>query len=718
MLFRSKISVPFDIQSNAGINHYDNTLTVLMNEKLESGTLYTFVDPFTTEDVNYLYTAQTQSGLVVTGISGVTKQAGSGLLTIQYANPTNQTTNLSQTYFISTGSTETNYKFPSDREYYQVITAITVSEAALLWNSTNQNSLPGALLASTTMLWNIRDAFGWQHSKRSTLTTSDVFADFGNQYITIIQRGVDPYSPLFINRYGIGKLLGFDNEDDLVITAKTKLNIPIKALYAEGFPEINNDSRSVTLNLRDLFFYFESMTAPQLLIRDASLSYIISTLMDSIGFSNYTFKRLSREDDPVIPFFFIAPEQNVAEVLTQLAIATQYAMFFDEYNNFVVMSKNYLLPDENDRTTDFVLSGSNNQTDSGVVKNSSSGNLPNIISISANDKRVYNDGRITYTTRYIQRTYGSLRQQSLLDREQTWIYLPVLLWEVAGTEETKTVNSIASTQSTYQLSAIPINSNLTTSVPTVSNGSVINNILDLGESVYWLTRYQGYFYASGEIIKYDAVQFNITGTGNVWISSNQEYQKYFASIPFNGKIYPTGLIRIYSLPYYETVDGNTRMKSGVVQQHGRGQFGTPVVEHTAGINDYWTNNEYVRGCNMKTEYLFTTALDEDISPPSTTTGGAGINNVLAKQTTRNGIIKNYLATNYLTETQVNNLKSIQAGTIQSSALVMNGPSFKTTETPLDFVSCVYKNLDNAYKHFGTRMRIVGKIENKIGRAHV
>ncbi|NDB60520.1 hypothetical protein EB001_19040 [bacterium] len=42
---------------------------------------------------------------------------------------------------------------------------------------------------------------------------------------------------------------------------------------------------------------------------------------------------------------------------------------------------------------------------------------------------------------------------------------------------------------------------------------------------------------------------------------------------------------------------------------------------------------------------------------------------------------------------------------------MNGPSFKTTETPLNFVSYVYKNLDNAYRHFGTRLRIIGKIEN-------
>ena len=49
----------------------------------------------------------------------------------------------------------------------------------------------------------------------------------------------------------------------------------------------------------------------------------------------------------------------------------------------------------------------------------------------------------------------------------------------------------------------------------------------------------------------------------------------------------------------------------------------------------------------------------------------------------------------------------KSGTIQSSALVMNGPQFNTTQTPINYVSYVYKNLDNAYKHFGTRLRIIG-----------
>ena len=491
--------------------------------------------------------------------------------------------------------------------------------------------------------------------------------------------------------------------------------VPIKTLYSEGFPQADVTAATVSLELRDFYFFLESMPAPRLLTTQTSLSYAVSLLLDYIGFSNYTFKRLGGESDPIIPYFFVAPDQNVAEVLNQLAVSTQTAMFFDEYNNFVVMSKDYLMPTTQQRATDFVLSGSNNQTDTGVIENSSSGKLPNILSIASQDKKIYNDGKINYTTRYIQRSYGSIRQSSLVDKEKTWIYKPALLWEVSGTDQTKTINEQASKQGSYVLGAMPLNSEISSELPRVVNNVVVDNIIDLGENIYWLTRYNGYLYSNGEVIRYDAAEFSVTGTGNVWISSNQEYQRYFASLPFNGKIYPTGLVRIYSTPYYETVDGITRLQNGPVVDHGRGQFGTKVVSHSAGLNSYWTNNDNVRGVNMQTQYLFTTQLDSQVSVPATTVAAAGISNTVARQSTRNGIIKNFMATSYLTETEVNSLPSTKSGTIQSSALVFNGPSFKTTEKPLNFVSYVNKKLDNAYKHFGTRVRIIGKIENNISR---
>jgi hypothetical protein len=519
--------------------------------------------------------------------------------------------------------------------------------------------------------------------------------------------------------------------------------VPIKTMYSEGFPSISHSDRKVDIILRDLYFYFESLKAPEMLVTNVSLSYAISLLLDSIGFSNYVFKRLTSEKELIIPFFYIAPDKTVAEVLNDLARSTQTAMFFDEYNNFVMMSKNYILPSNNERETDTTLYGSNDFIKSGIRENANSqSKLANIFEISSEERNVYNDGVINYDTRYIQRSYGSIKQASMIDNEvaaKNWIYKPVLLWEITGDQNVRSLNGEVSNQSSYNLSAIPLTSNLTADVPVVVGNNLTNNIIDLGEAVYWLGRYNGYFYANGEIIKFDAVQYSIPGAqknilteevdgkivyttetvgavGNVWISSNQEYQDYMSKLTFNGKMYPTGFVRIYAEPKYEEINGITVMKNGDVARHGRGQFGTKIVSHDAGLNLYWSNDTYLRGFNMLSHKLFglkpgdvytqVEILEEDLS----TTIPASPDPVRAKQNTRTGVIKNFLSYSYINESEKNTNKSTQAGSVQSSALVMSGPSFSTTESAIDFVSYQYKALDNKYKHFGTRMRIIGKYE--------
>jgi hypothetical protein len=505
-------------------------------------------------------------------------------------------------------------------------------------------------------------------------------------------------------------------ESILDVDLLNNYTVPLKTLYSEGFPQANVTGKTVLISLRDLFFLFESTLAPEILITEASLSYAVSLLLDSIGFSNYSFYRVEEEKDQIIPYFFISANKNVAEILNELAVSTQSAMYFDEYNNFIVMSKNYLLPTESQRETSIELVGSKTHEQIGIIENSKiiSNKLPNIISLSSQDKKIYNDGKINYTERYIQRAFSSIQQAYNIDTSSNakqWVYKPSLLWEVSGDQSTKTVNEKASTQSNYVLSAMPLNSDLSNSLPFVTNNIITNNIIDVGENIYWLTRYQGYFYSYGEILKYDAVEFDITGTGKVWISSNQEYQKYFGSLPFNGKIYATGLIRIYATPYYENIGSELRIKNGPVFEHGRGQFGTPITTHPSGLSNHWSNNNNVRGCFMSSEYLFN--INETTELPSifNSNQAAGVNNELAKGSTRNSIIKNFLSTTSLSETEINNLQSTQTGTVQASAFVMNGPSFKTTETPLNFLSYVYKPLDSSYKHFGTRMRIIGKLQN-------
>ncbi|NDB61502.1 hypothetical protein EB001_24135, partial [bacterium] len=421
------------------------------------------------------------------------------------------------------------------------------------------------------------------------------------------------------------------------------------------------------------------------------------------------------------------------------------------------MSKNYMLPLETDRDTDITLYGTNDLgpvvvdlgegTDGpNIIKAIENANkntkLTNIMEISSEERNIYNSGVINYDARYIQRSYGSIKQASMIDNEvaaKNWIYKPALLWEVTGDQRVRSINNEVGSQSTFNLAAIPLSSNLTDQPPVVVGNKLINNVIDLGEAVYWLGRHNGYFYANGEIIKFDAVQYNIPGAqkniireetngkfsyvtetvgavGTVWISTNQEYQDYMSKLAFNGKIYPTGLVRIYAEPKYEVINDITVMKNGEVARHGRGQFGTPIVAHDAGLNSNWKDNTYVRGINMQSKHLFGLTTGDILDNSAIASKGlvtniaAGPNNARAKETIRNGIIKNFLSYSYINESENNTNRSTQAGSIQSSALVMSGPSFSTTEAPLDFLSYQYKALDNKYKHFGTRMRIIGNLE--------
>lgn len=493
--------------------------------------------------------------------------------------------------------------------------------------------------------------------------------------------------------------------------------VPIKTMYSEGFPATSSDNRSVNIVLRDLFYYFESQKGPQILVQNASLSYAVSLLLDSVGFSNYTFKRVGEEPDPEIPFFFIRPDTSVAEILSSLAMSTQSAIFFDEYNNLVLMSREYVLPDEGDRDVDLVMYGSKDFAKNNEIKNQpTQATLASIIGISSQDKAVFNDGSINYTTRYIQKSFSSMKQAMMLDRDKTWTYKPSLLWEISPSEQLKPINDEVGSQSSYVLSAIPLNSDLSDKIPVVQNNKIVNNVIDLGDSIYWISKYNGYFYANGEIVKYDAVQFSIPGLSytqtvdpnvegdNVWITSVRDYTKYFSKIPFKGKMYPTGLVRVYAEPNYETVNGVVFLQNGPVAKHGRGQFGTKIVDHRAGVSQEWSSDDNIRGCKMDFRYL----ANESLELPATGIGQAGKNNERARGSSRSGLIKNFLASPSSKEINKNNS---YPATVQSSAFVFNGTSFATTDSPLDHVSYVYKELDNRFVHFGTRMRIIGRVEN-------
>ena len=307
----NRISVSFNNPSNATVQHFDNTLTILSQSSFPSGTLLSFVNPENSTDKNYKFSANTQSE---TGISGTTLFTNPTPITINYA--ISQTTDTTQTYTLSSGSTETNYNFPADIEYYQVVTAITVSDAFNLiaqpgcasckeyllkcddstvgqlfayfsytacdgstqyvnltniydttaqdWVGETQTVCACALPtldsgdgtvgfvgtpcqiqpsyssflklinSSVSVSYARKKGLAWDKPYTTEYQPRTIFDGFENQYILILQRGVDPYSPLYQNKYGIGKILGFQNENDVTITINSRLNVPIQKLPSGG----------------------------------------------------------------------------------------------------------------------------------------------------------------------------------------------------------------------------------------------------------------------------------------------------------------------------------------------------------------------------------------------------------------------------------------------------------------------------------------------------
>jgi len=341
---------PTNFTQNSQLFHYDNTLTVLSPQAIEAGTLLTFINPNSSTDVNYLFTAATQNGVVYNGIWGKTPtttrqipvsyaqtqttNATPVIYNIPFNNFTGATPNFTDSitlkleapgtisYTTCTGNTvvdETytadtgnyplnitltnsicinvdslagtasysivgfgnecrNYSYPSDIEYYQVLTAITITSR--LVNNVPVYSVPGLapvnannqtlnpsfwnFLTSNSRIiswdWCSRQKY-WNTNPTSTDSTvwyedfnATALNEFSQQNILILQRGVDPYSPLLINRYGIGKILGHASEDAVVITAQTRLNVPIQAIPTSSNLTVQNHSIQSQIQFQSNFF--------------------------------------------------------------------------------------------------------------------------------------------------------------------------------------------------------------------------------------------------------------------------------------------------------------------------------------------------------------------------------------------------------------------------------------------------------------------------------
>lgn len=226
-LGNTKIGVTFASNNNQN-KHYDNVIIVISNNNKESGTLLSFLNFDKSKDINFIsgFTATTK-------ISAETKNSK---ITVNYANPYKSTESKQQEYVLPNGVDISNYIYPSDIEFYQVLTGLTISDFKKIAKATDSSFLNECLVYGEPLLFYDRkdrdnEINIWEKNIISKLkSTISYFKDIENQYVLILQRGVDPYSPLYENSFELGNIFGYTNTSDIKITTKTRLNIPIQAL--------------------------------------------------------------------------------------------------------------------------------------------------------------------------------------------------------------------------------------------------------------------------------------------------------------------------------------------------------------------------------------------------------------------------------------------------------------------------------------------------------
>jgi YVTN family beta-propeller protein len=236
----NQIRVRFNEGFNGG-THYDNIMMLMLEEKIESGTILTFNNPYDGVDVNMSATTQANAY----GTYSVTGNPinVSGTTTVSYTDPITGGRKVTNYNITQTNSDTDRYlKYPTGIEYFQVITAMTFDEysnilvsSGWLQDKREQESFFARIFNNWTP---INQSIGTNGPDIRANTNSpglwswinlwSLYSDKPNALITIMVRGVDPHSSRIPIKYGLGRLFGRTTHFDVSVIGDFKMNIPLQ----------------------------------------------------------------------------------------------------------------------------------------------------------------------------------------------------------------------------------------------------------------------------------------------------------------------------------------------------------------------------------------------------------------------------------------------------------------------------------------------------------
>lgn len=432
--------------------------------------------------------------------------------------------------------------------------------------------------------------------------------------------------------------------------------IPIKTMYSNEW-NVGQDY-SAEVSLEDGMKFLRETSAADLLLQTntgTSLSSAILTLLDNAGITGFRFVQSSMAatgsgENVKIKNFFCKKEQTVAEVLEQLAISTQCAMFHDAEGILNVLTKERLtekvIIDDSTSSvsgTDmwFVfnedytnLAGTGNASEYNYVSSYNS----NIINYNEIKINPMTDGDISYHTYGPRKVPGAQTLPENVLKELTtdfpaaalafsnYSYATKILWTTGNdnssvlgaanlvldlngdklntifTRNYTALNEEEAIRLIYQSTNITASFGGSTAAALNAKQNLII-FIDRNEG-YTIPDYEGYILIDKEYIKYRGKLYSINGTLKI-IFSEEELKQHIRYLPKGSSISIIGLVVDVVLKVISQSGANYTYN---VIEDGRNKFNSEISIHYALA-------ENSDGINIEKQFKLTLGESKNYSTP-------------------------------------------------------------------------------------------------------
>jgi hypothetical protein len=418
--------------------------------------------------------------------------------------------------------------------------------------------------------------------------------------------------------------------------------IPIKVMYATSWDEMSD--WKVRVQLEDFMKFLKDKPCPDILLASRGgikVSAIIKILLDNSGVTRFNFIRSKDQDeylyeDIPLDFFRCRKEESVMNVLNEIGKSAQLSMFFDNFNNLTVMTKEatsnktelydyWLVGDINnvngdDDEYDYLYNSETNSFEySSNLEDFEDSTIPPITS-----------GEVIYENLGVEKKSLGLVNALLAgdDAEKTKSYdvkigdggyselylnreisyVPNVVWQPANddlesslacgmlAEKIEGTNGMTYFDSSY--TALTEYDAIRAAYQSLSENQKKHLTIFLDESaltVSFSRKYNGYVSIDDEIIKYNGMLYKVFKPGyatdlQIFFSKEEKEDEVFKA-PSGSNFIPVGLIVSIEM----SVIGQPTLSSSnytyTVVSTGRGHDETRVAEHIPSNNENinWTS---------------------------------------------------------------------------------------------------------------------------------